>query len=273
MMTTGQTRRTLLGMAAWLLPGWSCGGAQRRMSMEFSYVAVQGAGDVSIDLSIRNGIATMIRCPEMPQEGGVIGVFRAPADAAFVAWLEKNVPAQVTASSDQGLQPGGSHLEVKMTTASRNVLHSVGVPSAGSQALAAVTAEVQKQAAVLQKSPFRAIAVESVGPAANGKAWRLRLVNPGTHPVPVNWKRGPLRVEAFDGKDVSLISTQGAAITGVLPAVLEGGAKVDLEIPVEFPRAGSWQVRGVYQVYAGTKAEAGPVGGSVASRYAAATIR
>jgi len=239
--------------------------------MEFSYLAVQGAGDVSIDLSIRNGVATMIRCPEMPQEGGIVGVFRAPADPGFLAWLEKNVPAQVPGG--EGLQPGGSHLEVKMTAGSRTVLHSVSVPSAGSQALAAVSAEVQKQAALLEKSPFRAIAVESVGPAAGGKAWRVRLLNPGTQPVPVNWKFSPVRVEAFDGKEVSLISNQGTAGIAGAPAVLEGGVKVELEVPVEFPRPGSWQVRGVYQVYAGTKAEAGPVGGSVASRYTAATIR
>jgi hypothetical protein len=134
--------------------------------------------------------------------------------------------------------------------------------------------EVQKQTAKLEESSaLRAVGVESLG--QSGDKWKVRLRNPGSQAVKIDWKgQKPLTVMGLI--DGSLHDLTAGPVAGDVPASIPARGTVDVNVPVKFPRPGSWQVRAVYHVYAGTNPDTpggGPVGGAAASKFSAVSIR
>jgi hypothetical protein len=245
--------------------------AQPPTTMEFEYTSIRGAQDLDVSLKVRNGVATLIRRPVRPRrDGALIGVFRAPANAAFLKWLEHGVPERLPESS--GLRPDSEVISFTWRWGGKTISYGAGVPSNASEALAPLTAEVLKVIAELDASPLRTVGVESLG--LEKDTWRVRLRNPGSLPVEIRWAEKPVHVSGYldgasSGDRVELatdVAEHGAA-------VIAPNGTVDTAIPVRFPSPGVWNVRAVYEVQFGTQVDSGPIGGAAASKYVRVHVR
>lgn len=240
--------------------------------MEFEYIAVAGPADVDLHLTVRDGIATLVRRPEAPRaDGAVIGVFRGAVDPQFLKWLEQSFPVEIPKAG--GIRPDSPVVRIKRVWNGQTTDATVAMPSKGAVALQPLMAEVRKQASKLEEtSALRVVGVESLG--QDGDKWKVRLRNPGSQAVAIDWKgQKPLTVTGL--LDGALHDLTAGPIAADAPASIPARSSIEVAVPVKFPKPGSWQVRAVYHVYAGTNPDTagGPVGGAAGSKFSAITIR
>lgn len=243
--------------------------------MEFDYIVINGPSDIELQLSVRNGEATLLRSPEAPRkDGALIGVFRGPAGADFLHFLEHGgvPPAPSPAAA---IRPDMPVIQIRQVLNGTTLSYTVPVPSAFTSlpAMRALSERIARLAATLEAtSALRAIGVDSIG-LQSGNRWKVKLRNPGSLGVEVDWKSQPVRVFGLHNGELQDLTAGPAVPSDRNANSIPARGAMDIEIPVQFPQKGEWQVRAVYQVWHGTRPESGPIGGAAASKFLTLSVR
>lgn len=246
---------------------------------DFDYSIVHGPGDRELDFHLRDKgtRVEMIRRPATATvEGAIIGTFRGPASPAFIAALRTALTKLAPPPSSLEMRPDTAVIVIRY---GQNIHFSVPYGAPESQAVTnGIGKLVRDEAARLEReSAYRAIQVECLGLAPSGKAVKVRLHNPGTQPVELDWKAEPILTITGSHKSGpwQRISKPGA-VTGALPATIPPKSSGVLEVPVDFGsgNVGEWQVRAHYEVESASSGpEAGQVGGAALSKKTTVQVR
>lgn len=233
-------RRILLcGIAVALLAAFACGA-----NMEFDYLHTNGPGDIPLKMTVRHGIAEVLRSPESPREGQPIGLFRGPVSPGFLEALERELPSSPP-TTGSGPPPGGATPVTQIRFASPKRTVSFQASSIPAPLLKRIREEADRLPAI------RTIRLEFRELASDGAHIRVRVTNAGSEPVSLEGAT----VRAYGVQQGSRKRLGEKEFTAEASTVAPAG-HLDVEIPVQFPAGGGeWLLLTEYTMPAATAAK------------------